>query len=54
MKLKKLFKNSLNNDFNALGINERNASLIYPNNERKHYKLADDKILAKGILEAYF
>tara|TARA_B110000259_G_scaffold184481_1_gene231627 strand:- start:2096 stop:2980 length:885 start_codon:yes stop_codon:yes gene_type:complete len=53
MKLKKLFKNSLNNDFNALGINERNASLIYPNNERKHYKLADDKILAKGILEAH-
>jgi alpha-L-glutamate ligase-like protein len=36
-----------------MGINERNVSLIYPNNQRKHYKLADDKVLTKNILETY-
>ena len=41
-----LFKKSLNNSFEAMGINERNVSLIYPNNNRKYYKLADDKVLA--------
>ena len=34
-----------------LGINERNARYIYPNNARKHYKLADDKCITKSILE---
>ncbi len=53
MKLSKFFKNSMDNDFDALGINERNASLIYPNNERKYYKLADDKTLTKDILEKH-
>ena len=34
-----------------IGMNERNLDLIYPNNERKHYKYADDKYLAKSIME---
>ncbi|MFY0672366.1 MAG: alpha-L-glutamate ligase-like protein [Bacteroidia bacterium] len=34
-----------------MGINERNINFIYPNNPRQHYKLADDKVLAKGILQ---
>ncbi|MEM6719771.1 MAG: sugar-transfer associated ATP-grasp domain-containing protein [Bacteroidota bacterium] len=50
---KNIFKNSLYNNFQAMGINERNVSLIYPNNQRKHYKLADDKVLTKNILETY-
>ena len=35
----------------AMGINRRNAELIYPHNTRKYYQLADDKILAKTLLE---
>lgn len=54
MKLvREFFKRSLHNDFDTLGINERNARLIYPNNKRKHYKLADDKVLSKSILERH-
>ncbi|MCD2258350.1 sugar-transfer associated ATP-grasp domain-containing protein [Psychroserpens luteolus] len=53
MKILNILKKSLQNDFDVLGINERNASLIYPNNKRKDYKLADDKVLTKNILEAY-
>ncbi len=34
-----------------MGMNERNLELIFPHNERKHYKYADDKYLAKSILE---
>lgn len=36
-----------------MGINERNRTLIYPNNKREHYKLADDKVLTKSILDAH-
>ena len=50
-----IFKNYihsyLNNSKSILGINERNVSLIYPNNKRKYYKLADDKVLTKTLLE---
>lgn len=35
----------------VVGINERNRKLIYPNNCREHYKLADDKLRTKQILE---
>lgn len=35
---------------NVLGINERNLRLVYRLNERKDYKLADDKIITKQIL----
>jgi len=53
MGLINFFKKSAKNDFNVLGINERNASLIYPNNKREDYKLADDKVLTKSILEEH-
>ena len=53
MNFKNIFKRSLTNDFHAMGINERNATLIYPNNERKYYKLADDKVLSKNILHEH-
>ena len=35
----------------AMGINRRNVELIYPHNKRKHYRLADDKVLAKKVFE---
>lgn len=53
MNLKNLFIRSLHNNFHTLGINERNATLIYPNNKRKDYKLADDKVLTKIILDKH-
>ena len=31
----------------VVGINRRNLLLVYPNNPRKHYPYADDKLLAK-------
>lgn len=43
------FKKSKKED-ELLGINERNARLIYPNNQRKDYTLADDKLKTKEIL----
>lgn len=52
-KIAKIFKRSLHNNFNTLGINERNSVLIYPNNKRKDYKLADDKVLTKSILDEH-
>ncbi len=38
---------------NVVGLNERNINLIYPNNNKKHYPLADDKVLTKEILHQY-
>ncbi|MBL0684578.1 sugar-transfer associated ATP-grasp domain-containing protein [Aquimarina mytili] len=37
----------------VIGLNERNIKLIYPNNNKKHYPLADDKVLTKEILHQY-
>jgi alpha-L-glutamate ligase-like protein len=37
----------------VIGLNERNIKLIYPNNPKKHYPLADNKILTKEILHRY-
>jgi len=37
----------------VVGLNERNINLIYPNNPKKHYPLADDKVLTKEILHQY-
>lgn len=34
------------------GINRRNLALVYPNNDRRHYPLADDKLLAKERFRA--
>lgn len=36
-----------------MGMNERNCTLIYLYNKRKNYKLADDKVLSKQILEQH-
>ena len=30
-----------------VGINRRNVTLVYPHNERRHFPIADDKLLAK-------
>lgn len=53
MKIRNIFKKSLHNSFEVMGINERNVSLVYPNNKRKNYKLADDKVRSKEILERH-
>ena len=37
----------------VVGMNERNRNLIYPNNKRKNYLLADDKLETKKVLERY-
>lgn len=47
----KIIRYIKNIEKNALGINERNAEYIYPNNPRKSYSLADDKIITKSVLE---
>ncbi len=38
---------------NVLGINRRNLGLIHTYNQRRDYILADDKVLAKGIMEKH-
>ncbi|MEM1219692.1 MAG: sugar-transfer associated ATP-grasp domain-containing protein [Bacteroidota bacterium] len=37
----------------VIGINQRNAALVYRYNHRKDYSLADDKILSKKVLEEH-
>lgn len=36
----------------VVGINKRNIGLVYPNNPRKFFRMANDKALAKNIMEA--
>lgn len=36
----------------VFGMNRRNVELVYAHNERRHYPLADDKILCKELLQA--
>lgn len=36
-----------------LGMNRRNVNYIYEYNQRKNYKLADDKVISKNLLEAH-
>ena len=48
-----IFQKIRNLDKNILGINRRNAELVYPKNPREHFPLADDKILTKGVLEKH-
>mgnify|MGYP000415303627 CR=1 FL=1 len=43
-----LFK--IQNRKGVMGLNQRNIELIYPNNKRKDYQLADDKVKTKTIL----
>lgn len=49
--MKKLIQKFRKVERELMGINERNQELIYPYNHRKDYILADDKCLAKEILE---
>ena len=50
--IKKLINRFNRIDQVVLGMNQRNIGLIYPNNARVNYKYADDKYLAKEILES--
>ena len=52
-KITKHIQTFLHRSGDVLGINERNVALIYPHNERKHYKLADDKVLTKTLLHRH-
>lgn len=52
-KLKRLLARKAEIERVSLGINERNLRLVYPLNDRKHYKLADDKVLTKSVLETH-
>ena len=36
-----------------MGMNRRNVDYIYEYNQRKHYKLADDKVISKTLLEEH-
>ncbi|MDC8002861.1 sugar-transfer associated ATP-grasp domain-containing protein [Aureisphaera galaxeae] len=47
----KLFQ--IQNPKGVMGINRRNLELVYRHNHRKHYRLADDKVLTKQLLEAH-
>lgn len=44
-------KKNINN--HVLGINKRNIDFIYEYNERKYYKMADDKLVSKELLEKH-
>ncbi len=46
--LDKLF--NLENKQGVMGMNARNIELVYPNNDKEDYDLADDKVIAKKIL----
>ncbi|QTE23264.1 sugar-transfer associated ATP-grasp domain-containing protein [Polaribacter cellanae] len=46
--LNKIFK--IQNPLGVIGINKRNLELIYPNNKKRDYSLADDKVKTKEIL----
>lgn len=45
-----IFKKNKTLSQRIIGINQRNVELVYQFNNRKDYKLADDKVLTKNIL----
>jgi len=45
-----LFNKKIRRSTKVIGLNERNITLIYPNNPKKYYPLANDKVLTKEIL----
>jgi alpha-L-glutamate ligase-like protein len=47
---KRLFH--IKNHQGVMGLNKRNLTLIYPNNSREDYHLADDKVKSKELLHA--
>jgi alpha-L-glutamate ligase-like protein len=48
-----IFKRLLEIQETTLGMNERNAMYVNRHNPRKHFKLANDKIVTKEILQKY-
>ena len=38
------------NAHSVLAMNRRNLKYIYPNNQRQHFPIADDKMITKGIM----
>ncbi len=49
--MKNLFQKLLSADNYLIGINQRNLGYIYPNNPRKYFPLANDKVQSKLIIE---
>jgi len=49
--MKQTLKSIFSLDNKIAGVNRRNRELIYPNNKRADYYLADDKVLTKMFLE---
>lgn len=48
--MRKLLHTIANAESAVAGINRRNIDLIYPNNPRKEFRIADDKVLFKQTL----
>ena len=46
------FKIALKNRENVMGMNRRNLEYIYPNNPRKYFQYANNKLLTKKTLES--
>ena len=49
--MKKFLEKIAKAQSSVVGINRRNIEFIYPNNLRKDYRFADDKVLCKELLE---
>ena len=48
--MRRIFQRLLGRPTGVLGINQRNAHLVYRLNQNRHFALADDKILCKEVL----
>lgn len=51
--MRSLFKKIYTIHRSVVGLNERNLNLIYPNNRKKDYALADNKLLTKQVLKEH-
>ncbi|MDH5475961.1 MAG: hypothetical protein OEX22_09750 [Cyclobacteriaceae bacterium] len=51
--MKDFFRKIARFNKNVIGINQRNLGFIYPNNERKHFSLSDDKSICKEHLHKH-
>lgn len=49
--MNRVLKKIANAESRVMGINRRNIELIYPNNPRKEFRIADDKSVFKRTLE---
>ena len=50
MLMRKIVHTIANTESRVVGINRRNIDLIYPNNPRKEFQIADDKVFFKQTL----